>query len=206
MAHFPSLPSIEGVIHVGAHHGEEYPCYVAEGVKRTLWIEPQHDAYMALQTYLEGRSGVGLIWAACGAYDGSGIMYTETVNGGASSSLLEPKDHLIEHPHITFPGKESVKVHRLDTLLAAIDPPPSYQMLVLDTQGYELEVLKGATETLKSIRVIQAEIAQREVYRGCPMVGDLDCFLVPFGFKREDTFWYGDPDKAYAGEGLWVKS
>lgn len=188
---------ITGVIHVGGHHGEEYPAYVAEGVTHQLWFEPQKAAFAEMYRRIGDKPGVSLAQLALGDHAGYVEMYTETVNGGASSSLLAPREHLIEHPHIKFDGRETVRMCRLDDLMFFRE---NFQMLVLDVQGYELEVLKGATATLPYINAIQAEIARVEVYAGCPMVEDLDAFLVPFGFSRVDTFWYG----ANAGEGLWV--
>lgn len=195
---------VTGVIHVGGHHGEEYEQYVAEGVRHQVWIEPQAKQFAVLQQHLGNRPGVILVNAALGSTESWGTMYTETANGGASSSLLEPKEHLREHPHILFDGREQVRILMLDSLDISF---PHYQMLVLDVQGFELEVLKGARTVLGlgHIRVIQAEIARVEVYTDQPMVEDLDRFLAPFGFVRSQTFWYGDPDTANAGEGLWTR-
>jgi FkbM family methyltransferase len=188
---------ITGVIHVGGHHGEEYPAYVAEGVTHQIWVEPQAKQYEEMVRRIGGMPGVRCANVALGADECFTSMYTETVNGGASSSVLPPREHLTEHPHIVFDGRETVRMCRLDDLMFYRE---QFQMLVLDVQGYELEVLKGGTATLPYFNAIQAEIARTEVYEDCPMVEELDDFLRPFGFFRIDTFWYG----ANAGEGLWV--
>jgi hypothetical protein len=62
-----------------------------------------------------------------------------------------------------------------------------YNFINIDVQGYELEVFKGGTETLKTIDYVYAEINKDELYKGCPMVEDLDVFLETFGFKRNET-------------------
>jgi len=61
----------------------------------------------------------------------------------------------------------------------------------MDTQGYELEVLKGATDTLELIDYIFTEISNTELYKGTALIEDLDEFLTPRGFKRVETNWQG---------------
>ena len=57
----------------------------------------------------------------------------------------------------------------------------------IDVQGYELEVFKGATNTLKHIDYIMSEVNTDEVYEGCVLIDELDEFLVTFGFNRVET-------------------
>jgi hypothetical protein len=67
----------------------------------------------------------------------------------------------------------------------------SPDLLAMDTQGYELEVLKGATETLKSVKVVYTEVSNVPLYEGSALVDDIDEFLQPYGFKRVRTDWVG---------------
>jgi hypothetical protein len=64
-----------------------------------------------------------------------------------------------------------------------------YDYLHIDTQGYELEVLKGAEESLKYIKTIQVEVYREELYRGCPMIDDITGFLKEFKLKK--VYWRG---------------
>jgi hypothetical protein len=59
----------------------------------------------------------------------------------------------------------------------------------MDVQGFELEVLKGATETLKGIDYVYCEINRDEVYEGCAKIWELDAFLKDF--TRVETSWAG---------------
>ena len=59
-----------------------------------------------------------------------------------------------------------------------------YDVLVLDTQGAELLVLKGATSLLPHMRYVRAEAADFEAYAGCCKLDDLDDFLKGYGFRR----------------------
>ena len=41
-------------------------------------------------------------------------------------------------------------------------------MLKMDTQGWDLEVLKGAERSLQRIRAVQTEVSVRPLYEGAP--------------------------------------
>ena len=62
-------------------------------------------------------------------------------------------------------------------------------VLVLDVQGNELAVLKGAKNTLKHIDYVFTEFNTVEMYEGCPSLDELDDTLYPLGFDRVQT-WY----------------
>ena len=59
-----------------------------------------------------------------------------------------------------------------------------YQALVMDTQGSELLVLKGATQSIPELQYIKIEAPDFESYAGCCLVDDLIDFLEPFGFRE----------------------
>jgi FkbM family methyltransferase len=65
---------------------------------------------------------------------------------------------------------EKVKVVRLDSMIeeivAGIERPRVY--LKMDTQGYDLQVLEGASGCLDSILGLQSEIALQPIYEGMP--------------------------------------
>jgi len=53
----------------------------------------------------------------------------------------------------------------------------------LDTQGSELEILKGAVATLKSCVGIETEVSFRQVYKDSDLFGDISLFLSEQGFE-----------------------
>jgi FkbM family methyltransferase len=188
---------VRGIIHVGAHRGQEYSDYAAAGIKDVVFIEPCSKAFEALQLTFGGVPGVTLINSACGAEFAVANMYVEQANQGMSNSLLRPAKHLQQYPSIQFTETEEVEVHPLDEL---VPDASKYNMLVADVQGFELEVLKGATNTLKNIDYILLEVNRDEVYEGCAKVHQLDEFLTDF--KRVETNWAGGS----WGDGLYIRS
>lgn len=185
-----------GVIHIGAHYGQEYPDYINNGLTNIIWIEPLSANYKKLLESWDfpDDGSVKCLNLAIGNFTGEVEMFVETANWGMSSSILEPGSHLEAYPQITFDNKETVRIDKLDNV--EFDRS-LYNVLNVDVQGYELEVFKGATETLKHIDVIFTEVNTGEVYKGCGKLGELDLCLSEAGFDRihvhiYDNLFYGD--------------
>ena len=180
---------VKGVIHVGAHHGQEYEAYLETfGMNiKTHWFEPIHDVYQVLETNLLNKPGAVLYNCALGPEETKMKIWEDSGNEGQSSSLMKPKDHLTQWDHITSAQTSEVDVRTLDSFIIR-----DSNVLVIDAQGYELEVLKGAKETLASMTHVFLEINSKEMYEGCPSLFDLDCFLSELGFVLREQWWTSD--------------
>lgn len=174
----------KGVIHVGAHFGEEYTTYLSNDIKNIVFVEPCAMAFAELRRRLEFAGHTKLFNMALGDKTETAIMYTgdKTVNQGQSNSLLKPAKHLAIHPDVKFTGEEEVDVDTLDNLELVGEP---YDLLVMDCQGYEGKVLLGGRDTIKQINWVYTEVNFDEVYEGCTRVHELDEML--HEFKRVET-------------------
>jgi FkbM family methyltransferase len=177
--------NVKGVLHIGAHYGEENSIYDELKYPNRIFFEPLKKNFDVLR---QNVTEWPLVNIALGASTQNKEMYVESANNGQSSSLLKPKLHLQQYPHITFPEKEDVLVDTLDNVL---EDKESYNFINMDVQGYELEVLKGATESLKHIDYLMCEVNRAEVYEECCMIDELDSFLSSYNFKRVETTWDG---------------
>lgn len=189
--------NIKGIIHVGAHYGEEISEYIENGIQDIVLFEPLSECFdvlaqkvMTLNANIEGHQ------VALGSASGTATMYLSD-NEKQSSSILRPKIHLTHHPHVKFDGTEEVEVDLLDNF-----DTKEYNFLNMDVQGYELEVLKGATETLKHIDYVYCEVNRDEVYEGNAYVEELDEFLSSYEMKRVETSWEGQ----IWGDALYIKT
>jgi len=99
-----------------------------------------------------------------------------------SSSLLRVGKRQTEVFGTRTASTLRVPVKRLDECLtrAEVVPPA---LLKIDTQGYELEVLKGAAELLDRFHTIYLEASFEELYEGQPTLDDLCCHLHQHQFK-----------------------
>jgi FkbM family methyltransferase len=179
--------NIDGIIHIGGHHGQEYDLYKPLNVP-LLFFEPLTSNFNILQNKINGDNNATAFQCALGNENKLVNMNVETANQGQSSSILKPKKHLEQYPHIQFDFTEEVSMFRLDDI--NIDAS-LYNFMNVDVQGYELEVFKGAFGILKNIKYIISEVNRDEVYENCPHVNELDEYLSQFNFKRVETNWAG---------------
>jgi FkbM family methyltransferase len=177
---------IKGVLHIGAHVGQEYKTYQRLGINNVMFFEPIQSTFQRLKENV-GDNAI-LVNTALGDIEGEVEMFTESINEGQSSSILQPEYHLIQHPNIQFNGKETVKITKLDNF---IEDKEKYNFINVDVQGYELEVFKGGSEYLKSIDYIMTEVNRAELYKGCAQIGEIDNYLSGYGFQRVETTWDG---------------
>jgi FkbM family methyltransferase len=192
--------NVTGIIHVGAHIGQEWQEYNDTfGEVETHWFEPLPEIYKILENNLSDKPKTNLYNIALGAGEFVEEMYVDNGNQGQSSSILKPKDHKIQFPHINFEDSDKIEINisKLDNYNLS-----NCNLFSLDTQGYELEVLKGSIETLKNIDYIFTEFNTIEMYEGCPTLDELDSFLSPFGFYRTET-WYTDGNW---GDAFYIKN
>jgi FkbM family methyltransferase len=187
---------IKGVIHIGAHFGEENGVYNNLNLKNRIFFEPLEKNYNKL---LENVSNEFLTYKLALGNENKKIeMFVEEANMGQSSSILKPIKHLVQYPHIEFNSTEIVDMKRLDDIEIDIE---KFNFINIDVQGYELEVFKGSEETLKNIDYIMSEINRDEVYENCTKINELIDFLKPYGFKLVEEDWAG-----YTwGDGLFIK-
>jgi len=189
--------NIKGVLHIGAHFGQEFSTYERMGIKNTMFFEPLPHTFEMLKKNI-GDKAI-LVNTALGNTIGEIQMNVEFANQGQSSSILEPSIHLKQYPHIVFEDKIDVKITKLDTF---IEYHEKYNFINVDVQGYELEVFKGAEKYLEHIDYIMAEVNRDEVYKGCPRVEELDKYLGNYGFRRVETTW----DGGTWGDGFYIKN
>ena len=178
---------IQGLIHIGAHYGQEYEIYQKLNIVNLVFFEPLTKNFEILKSHV--GENVKLFHKALGNENKIIKMYVESGNNGMSSSVLQPKKHLEQYPEIIFEREEIVEMVRLDDIL---EDKQNYNFLTIDVQGYELEVLKGSRETLKNINYILTEVNRDELYENCARVEQLDEFLGRFDFQRLETNWEGE--------------
>lgn len=100
-----------------------------------------------------------------------------------SSSLFKMTDiHKEMFPFTKNETTIKVKTSKIGNVLKKVGLE-GVALLKMDVQGAELTVLKGATNLLKEIDVIQLEVSSMNFYEGQPSVKDLITFLRSFGFN-----------------------
>lgn len=175
-----------GVIHVGASTGQERTVYADRGLN-VLWIEPIPEVFQLLDHNIRDFPSQRAIQALVSDVDNQVQDFYVTTNFGQSSSMFPLAEHLQVWPSVSCAGKMAMSTVTLDTLVKThgVDLE-KYCGMVVDTQGAELNVLRGAADTLKKLDWVVTEIWDFQAYAGCTQYADLQRFMASQGFSPRD--------------------
>jgi FkbM family methyltransferase len=172
------------VLDVGANSGQ-YALLVRSCGHRGPIIS--FEPLSAAHEKLAARAAADPLWtvadkAALGARAARALI--NVAANSVSSSLLEMNGrHLDAAPHSAYGAAQEVDVLALDDCIDRYVAAGGGGLLKIDTQGYELEVLRGAHRTLSGrIDVVQTELSLVELYDGQPLMLDVCNFLKQYDF------------------------
>ena len=174
-----------GVLHVGAHLGEEASEYEQFDWGPVIWVEAQPKLAQQLQSKLDPTQN-RVIQAAVWDIDDIRLNL-HVASNSMSSSLLELGSHSDSYPEITYIDEIQVETKRLDSILSVEEMP---NFVNIDIQGAELPAIKGLGQLISKVDYIFVEVNRREVYKNCTIVSELDSFLSENAFKRVTTRWF----------------
>jgi FkbM family methyltransferase len=178
------LKHVPGVIHIGANVGQERDLYAQCGLN-VLWVEPIPEVFEKLCANIAAYPKQKAYRRLITDQDGQEYTFHVASNGGASSSILPLAKHTEMYPEISFDSFMQITGTTLNAFLKKEGLDVSdYGALVLDTQGSELHILRGASSILRSFKYVRLEAADFEAYEGCCRIGDLSAFLREMGFRE----------------------
>jgi FkbM family methyltransferase len=184
------LAKVRGVVHVGANSGQERYDYFTRGLS-VIWVEPIEEVFDQLLLNIKDYQNQRPLCALLSDQDDVEYQFHISNNEGMSSSIFQFGEHRDIWPTVDFLSSRSLRSVRLDTLFRREGLSADYySALVMDVQGAELLVLKGAGRLLSQFRFVKSEAADFESYVGCAKLADLSQYLELFGFKEisRETF------------------
>jgi FkbM family methyltransferase len=192
--------TLNGVIHIGGHHGQEIDEYLELGLRKIYVFEANDEHAPILNAYAERFPEVKIHYVAIS--DRQGFATFNLMSESQSSSLLDLKVHADVYPDIKKISQKTVETKTLDSILLD-QASQDINYLNIDIQGAELAALKGAQQTLQHIDLIILEVNFAEMYEGCPLVEEIDLFLFDRGFVRVET---ATPFHPTWGDAAYVRS
>lgn len=140
------------VLDVGANVGSWTAALLSLAPEATVFaFEPSQAAFSRLTDRFSDSPHVTVIQAAVGRANGVATLWADS----AGSSLASLTRRRLNHFDIDFSHSEEVSVITLDSW--RLDSGVIPTLLKIDVEGHELDVLAGASELLKSIKVVQFE-------------------------------------------------
>jgi FkbM family methyltransferase len=174
--------SIDGAFHIGAHDCEELTFYNQLGLKNeeVVWI----DAIPKKVVDARNKGIPNVYNAVITDKDYEDVIFNVS-NNGQSSSVLEFGTHSIEHPWVVYVDKIQQKSITIDTFFEKNNIDASkYNFWNFDIQGAELMALKGAIKSIQHAKALYLEVNEKELYKNCGLITEIDTFLSNYNFKR----------------------
>ena len=174
--------SIHGSFHIGAHECEEVGFYNRLGLdlNNVIWVE----AIPSKVDEAKNRGIPNVYHSVITDKDDQDIIFNIS-NNGQSSSVLEFKTHSVEHPWVVYVDQIKQKTITIDSFFKRNHIDASkYDFWNFDIQGAELMALKGATQSIQYAKAIYLEVNEKELYKDCGLIHEIDSFLLQFNFRR----------------------
>ena len=195
------LKNSSGVIHIGASNGYERDMYKKYSVKEVIWIEADPGVFQELKKNISKFDNNFAYNYLITDKDNSEYNFLISSDDGQSSSIYNRKEisQMYEDLEITkkillksITFKSFVKKYEIDL--------KKFSSLVIDTQGAEMDVLKGIGNLITNFEFIKIETAEFDLYENYPKINIISEYLKNFGFleiRRIDVDLNDYNQKAY---------
>ena len=178
---------VKTVLDVFANVGQFYFELKSAGFTgEVISFEPLPDAH-------ERLTSISKKWPNWNIFDrvalgNSEIMTTMNVaKNSASSSIRSQTDLMKKNAGYAKEVEQvEIKVTTLDNIITSMTLASC--ALKIDTQGYELEVLKGASRLLEKVKLVSVELSLAELYDGQAPYYSIDEYLRSHGFQLIDLY------------------
>lgn len=174
---------VESILHIGANEGQERHDYEASGASPCIYVEPVDAVFAKLAQNIDAMPGHTAVQAVCSDTEGESVTFNVASNGGQSSSFLALGAHAGFHPTITYTATQPMLTTTVDHLVERYSPRRVPNLLVVDAQGADLHVLRGAARSLRAIDGVFVEASEEPLYAGGCTHSQITGFLEPFGFR-----------------------
>lgn len=199
----------KGVIHLGAHKGEELNLYKKLKIKNILLYE----ANKKLINYLKFKVFLFNFLFKMNIQVINKIIYNEDrfcnlniTSNTQSSSILNLGLHKKLYPNIIKKNENLVDGATLNSEFKNFYNINNFNILNMDIQGSELLALLGANDIISNLDVIYTEINYDYIYENCALINEIDDYLTKHDFIRFKTKTIKDNDgRPMWGDALYVK-
>jgi len=191
------------IFDVGANVGQSIIKYKKQFPKSFIYsFEPSPETYKTLIRTANQYESVKAINCALGSIPGKTILYENSYSD--MSSLLQ----MGEFGSGNVMRETEVEVLTIDKFCAQ-DRIPKIDILKIDTQGFDLEVVRGASTMISNsqIKFIYLEIIFSDMYKKSAKFSEIYDFLIGNGFILVSLYQF-HYQKGVAGwtDGLFVHS
>ena len=200
---------IDLILDIGANEGQYGHKMRQLGYTgRLVSFEPAPDAFLRL----EARSARDPHWEVCNYALGAAedtVHLNLSANSSSSSLLPILQCHLESDPNARFIDSVPVPMKRLDSVFHHLAPQARTLMVKIDAQGYEKQILDGASAVMEHIRLLQLEMSLVPLYDTETLFQDWLPQLSSLGFELislENGFYNSNTGRLLQVDGIFLNS
>ena len=194
------------ILDVGANVGQYGQRIWKDGFSgRIISFEPMTAEFELLSQAAQKHPRWEVRQQALGDQPGTGEI--QVTDFSPASSLLYPTGLLetdLWHPQ----QAETIQIDTLDNIADEILTKEDRVCLKLDVQGFEDRVLKGATETLNRVDMLELELSAREMYAGEMLMTDMLKWMEDLGFalaSMDDAYVCPTTGRVFQYDGIFLR-
>ena len=168
------------ILDIGAHSGQFYRWAKPVWPNSVIWmIEANHLHEGVLKNLTDYNNDEYLI-AALGDKEREVTFYTRSDKPHTEGNSYYEELNYWDIQQLV--QKSTVKLQKLDDIFT---DDTTFELIKLDTQGSELDILKGGVNLCKRASVIILEVSYIEYNKGAPTSEEVISFMNDFGFKEK---------------------
>jgi FkbM family methyltransferase len=175
--------NINTILDVGANTGQYGKVMRTIGYRgKIVSFEPVGKSYQELLINTKKDTDWTALNYALGNFDGT--TQINIAGNSVSSSMLDMlPSHLKHRPASKYIDKELINIIQLDTVFESIYKINDIVLLKIDAQGFEYNILEGASYSLSHIKGIQLEMSLEPLYDKEKSMCEMIDYLLLKGFK-----------------------
>lgn len=199
---------ITTVLDVGANVGQYASMLRSQGyANRILSFEPVAASYARLKEAAKDDPNWEVFHHGLGADDASVEMFVE--GDSSMNSMLCARQDLPLMKNEIHKSRQVVEIRRLDSIFDALCTRDEKIFLKIDTQGFELDVLKGAEKSMSRFTGLELELSLTPLYQKQSCLPEVAAYLYQRGFKLwsiERGIADVKSGETYEVEGIFIRS
>jgi FkbM family methyltransferase len=172
------------VFDVGANHGQ-YASFFLQLKANVIAIEPQPSCWSDLEKLVDQSTNLLLVKSGLGAEVGTGVLYLGNMDE-VSSLSSEFREAYSRYAYLNWEKTIDVPVTTIDALIAAYGIP---DFCKIDTEGWEVEVLKGLSSPIPALSIEYASLLRHKAVEAIERLSEIGVY--EFNFSAYENYrWY----------------
>jgi FkbM family methyltransferase len=168
------------ILDIGAHSGQFYGWAKPVWPNSVIWMVEANPLHEGVLRDITHNTNDEYVIAALGDEEREVTFYTRSDKPHTEGNSYYKEANYWDIPQLVQTSK--VKLQRLDDLFT---DDTTFEVIKLDTQGSELDILRGGKNLCKRASVIILEISNIEYNEGAPSGEEVIKYMNDFGFEEK---------------------